>query len=116
MTENEMTDRPPVLDGRQIAARIRDALKQHGIHDCQCRYDDSGSLVSVHAEYRWGGDGECLVCIWADRVQKWQRNTPYNYTRGFAVGDAVYYATVEQMIAAVRTMMARPVAACWKGS
>ena len=77
----------------EITQRIRDLLAAHHILPATSSYDDSGSLVSVWPEHPWidGLNGECLIAIYADRVQKWQRNAPFNYSRGHPVGRAIGY-------------------------
>lgn len=97
---------------QDIAAAIRVALQSNGIQPANSDYDDSQSLVSVYPESKWA-DAECLICIYADRVQKWQRNMPFNYTTGFAVGPSQSYTNVDQMISIARSMITTPRSHAW---
>lgn len=103
------------MNRAEIVTQIKAALTEAGITPTSSDYDDSGSLVTVDPTDNWidGLNGSCFVCIYEDRVLKWQRNTPYNYTRGYVVGAPIAYATVEEMTTAVRRLQRAPKAACW---
>lgn len=99
----------------EITQRIRTLLDEHHILPATSPYDDSGSLVSVWPETPWidGLNGECLIAIYADRVQKWQRDAPFNYSRGRPVGRAIAYNTTTQLLIAIEQLRATPKALCW---
>jgi hypothetical protein len=102
------------MNTQEIRLAIRAKLAEAGIEEYNDHYDDSNSLVSVLADRRWVGGSECLIGIREGYVQKWQRDTPYNYTRGFPVGGKVLYNTPDEMIAAVKSLKEAEVASCWK--
>lgn len=102
----------------EITAAIKAKLAEAGIKtypgDNCTSYDDSTSLVSVRAERNWAGDGECLVGIWEGYVQRWQQDTPFNYTKGFPVGIEYFYCTPDEMIRHVQLLRGVEKAACWQ--
>lgn len=102
------------MNKEEIRKRIIEALDKAGIKVARDNYNDSGCLADVYPENRWPGcGGTSLVVVYADRVQKYQRDTPYNYTKGYFMSAPVYYNTEEEMIAAVRKFVETPKASCW---
>ena len=105
------------MTNQEISNKIREMLVKNGIKPANSPYDDSGCLVSVYPEQRWVGCpeyAECLVCIFLDRVQKFQRATPFNFTTGQLIGKPEYYDTATQMVNAVKLFLQTPKASCWK--
>jgi hypothetical protein len=110
MTTNTST----TMTKEQIKKRIIEVLENAGIKVARDNFNDSGCLADVYPESRWPGyGGTSLVVVYADRVQKYQRDTPYNYTKGYFVSEPVYYNTEEEMVAAVRKFVETPKASCW---
>jgi len=98
----------------EIKTRIRDILTPE-FPEAKTDYDDSGALLTVYPEHSWAGSKAiCLVAIYADRVQRWQRSTPTNYSRGFPVDGPLFYHTPEELVAAVRRAVVTPKAHCWR--
>ena len=98
----------------EIQTRIRDILTPE-FPEAKTTYDDSGALFTVFPERSWAGPkADCLVAIYADRVQRWQRSTPTNYSRGFPVGAPLFYHTPDELVAAVRDSVVTPKAHCWR--
>ena len=83
-----------VLTLNEIKQRIEAALTAAGIPFCtpeerERRYDDSVALAVVKPEDQWKRDAVCSVVIFADRVARWTRDTPYNLTDGLLTIDSV---------------------------
>ena len=105
------------MNTQEIRLAIRAKLAEAGIAEYNdwCYANDSDSLVTVEADRRWSGEYSlCLIGIREGYVQKWQRDTPYSFTRGFPVGEKVPYNTPEEMVAAVKKLQEAEVASCWK--
>lgn len=99
----------------EITAAIKAALEKAGINTPGDTHgDDSTALVVVRPERNWSNDGACFVGIWEDRVQRYQRDVPYNSTHGRAVGAPIFYNTPDEMVAAVKNLQGAPTASCWK--
>lgn len=98
---------------QEIRSAIETKLAEAGIPLGTVNYNDSTCLVAVEVQRAWA-DAECFVGVWESYVQRWQRDTPYNFTRGFAVGPRIHYSTPEEMVSAVRQLTGVEKAPCWK--
>jgi len=100
----------------EIRESIVAALAVEGIVPSRSQYDDTSCLVSVYPDSRWPGAteyAECLICIFADRVQKFERAVPFNYTTGRLIGSPVFYTTILGMVSEVSKLKETKVAPCW---
>jgi hypothetical protein len=99
----------------EITEAIKAKLAEAGIHNPgNIHGDDSTALVTVYPEREWTTNGVCFIGIWESYVQKYQRNYPFNFTKGGALGEQIPYNTPDEMIEAVKKLQSAERASCWK--
>ncbi len=89
-----------------IQSEIKEILTAAGLQDyilnlaTEREYDDSCALVVLRAETNWC-KAICRVVVFADRVARWHRFSPFNFNTG-VVTEVESYDTVERLVSLVR--------------
>lgn len=101
---------------KEMEKAAQDALVAAGVvsqeHVRDISYVDIPCLAALRPEQKWV-DAECRVLVFSDRVQRFQRSYPLNFTTGQLVGVPIAYSSVAEMLQAVRKLMDVNRAACW---